>query len=121
MTNSNKENNVPATDLDNGLGLIDYLLVILKRKKMIFWIVFSTIIVSTAVSLMRPNMYKATARILPPLETGSSVSLLFSQAGGGLGSLADSLSGRKTPSELYAGILQSRTVADNLIKTSSMN
>lgn len=117
MTNSNRENNMPATDLDNGFGLIDYFLVILKRKIMVFWIVASTIIVSTAVSLMMPKMYTATARIFPPLESGSSVSVLLSQAGGGLGSLANRIVGSKTPSELYAGILQSRTIADNLIET----
>jgi uncharacterized protein involved in exopolysaccharide biosynthesis len=61
-------------------------------------------------------MYTATARILPPQESSSGLSGLLSGAGGGLARLAGGFIGGKTTSDLYVGILKSRTVADALIK-----
>jgi len=101
---------------DDEINLTDLLLVLLKRKRMIFLIVFSAIVLSVVISLMLPRIYTATARILPPDDSGSSFSSLLSQAGGAFGGLAGSLIGGKTSSDLYVGILKSRTVADALIK-----
>jgi len=96
--------------------LTEDFLVLLKRKKMIFFIVFVAIVSSVIVSLLLPKMYTATARILPPQESSSGLSGLLSGAGGGLASLAGGLIGGKTTSDLYVGILKSRTVADALIE-----
>jgi uncharacterized protein involved in exopolysaccharide biosynthesis len=68
-----------------------------------------------AVSLLLPKIYKATAVIMPPQQQQSSATALLGQ----LGSLA-ALGGRdlglKSPSDLYAGLLRSRTIADRVIE-----
>ena len=118
MTNNKQpmtNDQIPDYDEDE-INLADLFLVLLKRKKMIFLIVFFAIVLSVIVSLSLPKMYTATARILPPQESGSGLSGLLSQGGGVLGGLAGSLMGGKTTSDLYVGILKSRTVADILIK-----
>ncbi len=101
---------------EDEINLIDLLMVLFKRKKMIFFVVFLAIALSISISLILPKMYTATARILPPQETKTGLSGLLSQAGGMLGDLAGGFITAKTGPELYVGILESRTVADILIK-----
>ncbi len=101
---------------EDGINLIDFLLVLLKRKGLIFKVVCSVFVLSVIVSLFLPKSYVATARILPPQENESSTSELLSQVSGSLGGLASSiLGGGGSSSYIYIGILGSRTVADNLI------
>jgi tyrosine-protein kinase Etk/Wzc len=61
-----------------------------------------------------PNIYMATARILPPQQSHSTAAVLLGQLAG----LAPtgSIPGLKNPSDLYVGLLKSRTVADRLIE-----
>ncbi len=106
----------PFDYAEDEINLVDLLLVLLKRKGMIFSIVFAAIALSVAVSLLLPVKYTATARILPPQESSPGISGLLSQAGGALGGLAGSIIGGKSTPDLYVGILKSRTVADALIK-----
>jgi len=108
---------IPPPDyIEDEINLIDYFLVLLKHKWMIFWIVALAIIFSVVVSLLMPKMYTATARVLPPKEPDSGLSALLTQSGGPLGGLAGSFVTGKTTSDLYVGMLKSRTVADVLIK-----
>jgi uncharacterized protein involved in exopolysaccharide biosynthesis len=102
--------------IEDEINLIDYFLVLLKHKWMIFWIVALASIFSVVVSLLMPKMYTATARVLPPKEPDSGLSALLTQSGGPLGGLAGSFVSGKTTSDLYVGMLKSRTVADVLIK-----
>ncbi len=102
---------------DDEINLLDLLLVILKHKGMILKVVSAVFILSIIVSLLLPKSYVATARILPPPEQSSSMSGLLSQVGGSLGGLASGiLGGGGSSSDIYVGILGSRTVADNIIK-----
>ena len=102
--------------IEDEINLIDYFLVLLKHKRMIYCIVALAIIFSVVVSLLLPNMYTATARVLPPKEPDSGLSALLTQSGGPLGGLAGSFMQGKTTPDLYVGMLESRTVADVLIK-----
>ena len=111
----NQKEQLPPDDFDDEINLLDLLQVILNRKKMIFLITVCAILLSVIVSLLLPKKYTATARILPPQESGSGISGLLSQAGGMLGGLAGSFISGKSTSDLYVGILKSRTVADALI------
>lgn len=101
---------------EDEINLLDLLLVLLKHKEMILKIVFSVMILSAIVSLVWPKSYIATAKILPPQEQSSSVSSLLSQVGGSLGGIASGILGGESTSDMYVGILKSRTVADNIIK-----
>ena len=100
---------------EDEINLLDLLQVILKRKKLIAQIVAGAMVLSVIYSLLLPKMYTAQARILPPTESGSSISGLLSQTGGAFGGLAGSLIGAKSSSDLHVGILKSRTIADALI------
>ena len=102
--------------MEDEINLIDYLLVTLKRKKMIFCIVFAAAVLSTGVSFLLPEMYTATARVLPPQESDTDLAALLSQSDGLLGGLAGGFMRGKTTSDLFVGILKSRTTADILIK-----
>ncbi|MFC1813821.1 GumC family protein [Thermodesulfobacteriota bacterium] len=113
--NTERQTNIQADHLDDEINLLDLFQVILNRKKMIVGITAVAIIISVVVSLLLPEMFTATARILPPQESKSGISGLLSDAGGMLGGLAGGFLGSQTSSELYVGILESRTIADAVI------
>ena len=106
---------IPPEDIEDEINLTDLVLVLLKWKRMIVLIVFATIIISAIYSLLIPKTYTATALILPPQKGESGLSGILSQ-GGAFESLGLSLLGTKSSTDVFVGILESRTVADILIK-----
>lgn len=90
---------------------------LLVRKWMILLCAFAGFIIGTILALVLRPTYTAKASFLPPTSTGSNSSMLLSQLGqlGGIGGLAGSVGGFKDPGAIYIGILESRTVADDLI------
>jgi len=101
---------------EDDIHLADYLIVLLKRKKMILIILACVMILSVIWSLQKPDIYTATARILPPRENSSGLSNLLAQSGGMLGGLGVSIPGAKSTADIYVGILESRTIADVLVQ-----
>ena len=101
---------------DDEVSLLDLLIVLAKHKRLVFGIPFAAAIAAAIVSLLLPNVYTGTARMLPPQQSASASSALLTQLGalGGLAGAAGGALGRN-PSDLYIGMLKSRTVADNLI------
>jgi tyrosine-protein kinase Etk/Wzc len=80
---------------------------------------FVALILGVAVSLGSRPTFTATATILPPQQALSTASsMMMGQLGSfaGAGSLAGGL-GLKSPSDMYIGILESRTIADHVIST----
>ena len=97
------------------INLLDYLLVILKRKNLIFGFTVASALLGTALAFLIPPKYKAETRILPP-QTGASVySEVLSQFGGGVAGLAGSALGFQNPNDVYIGMLKSRTIYDRII------
>jgi tyrosine-protein kinase Etk/Wzc len=110
----------PTSHVKDEINLLDYLIVILKHKKLIIGIILGAAAITAIIVffIMTPK-YVAETRILPP-QTGSSSTALgmLSQIAGAAGAQAQSLSeslGLKSPSDLYVGMLESRTVADKII------
>ena len=99
---------------DRQFSVLDILMVLAKYKKAIIWLPIIAAIVSAAVSFILPNVYKASAKLLPPQQAQSGASALLSQLGGAAGALAGA-AGIKNPNDLYIGMLKSRTIADKLI------
>lgn len=93
--------------------------VIASRKKTLLRVVILTAVASTAAAFLIPVKYSAEAVILTPQQPQPSLSALAQLAGlsSGAGlSGFNLLSGfGRNPSELYIGILKSRTIADALI------
>jgi uncharacterized protein involved in exopolysaccharide biosynthesis len=78
------------------------------------------LVASTLIAFLIPNQYESTARLMPPDNQSSSglamVAAAMSGAGGGIGSLAGDFLGLKSTSEIFVGVLNSRTAQDKLIE-----
>lgn len=99
---------------EQGIKLLELLQVLAKRKMLIIKMCSIALIASVAYSLSLPNIYSATAKILPPQkESGGGISALIGQAGG-LASLA--AGGLGGGGDLYVGILKSRSVNDAVVE-----
>ncbi|KAB0671051.1 lipopolysaccharide biosynthesis protein [Oryzomonas sagensis] len=98
------------------INLLELLQVVARRKSVIIKICTAAVIIAVCYSLALKNIYTASAKILPPQkESGGGLSALLSQAGG-LASLAGGMGGLGGSTDLYLGILKSRSVADSVIK-----
>ena len=104
---------------EDEIDLLDLLIVLAKRKRLILGVMVCSAVLAAIVSLLLPNRYTATTKILPPQQSQSASTMLLNQlAGGGMGPLAaiaGSSLGIKNPSDIYIGILKSRTIQDALL------
>ncbi|MSM40132.1 MAG: lipopolysaccharide biosynthesis protein [Geobacter sp.] len=94
--------------------LLDYLQVIVKHKRMIFFTTFGATFIAALITLMMPNIYTAKAMIIPSDDDKGGMGALMSQLGG-LAGLAGGTVGAKTTGELYVTMLKSETVKDPII------
>ncbi len=99
---------------EDEINLLDLLIVLLKRKRLIMAVTFGIALVTAIISLLMPPIYRAETRILPPQTSSSSALGMLSALSGEVG-LAGAI-GIKTPSDLYAGLLKSNTVLDRIIE-----
>ena len=99
--------------VEDEINLLDLLLVLVRNKRLILGVCAATLVLTTVITLLIPNIYTATARILPPQQEKSSLGTLM----GGMSDLAvlAGLSVGGGSGDLYVGMLQSRTVADAII------
>lgn len=99
-----------------GLVLLD--LVARERRKILQFVIVG-LVLSAAVAFLIPTRYEATARLMPPDQSGgmtaTMLGALAAKAGDGLGSFATDLLGMRTSGATLVGILSSRTVQDDLI------
>src|SRR6266704_3629372 len=106
-----------ASDGDE-ISLLDLLIVLAKHKRIVLGVPLVVAVAVAIISLLLPNIYTGTTRILPPQQSASAAAALLNQLGGAFGGLAGAAGGAlgiRNPAELYVGMLKSRTVADNLI------
>ncbi len=109
---------------EDEISLIDLLIVLAKHKRLVLGVPVGASILAAIISLLLPNIYSGTTRILPPQQGGSAATALLNQLGGalgGLGAAAGGALGITNPNDLYVGMLKSRTVADNLIARFDLN
>lgn len=100
------------------ISFSEILSVLSRRKLVIGAAVLATAVVSTIVAFVIPVKYSAEAVILTPQQAQPSLTALTQLAGGGAGLSGLSLLsgfGLRTATDLYAGMLESRTIADKLI------
>jgi len=100
-------------------SFVDYLTVLMKRRRLIIKTFSISVLCAIIISLIIPPQYTATATILPPnlqqeallgMLQGSIISTL-----GGMSGLGSMLPGATTPSDLFAAILESGRISDNII------
>jgi uncharacterized protein involved in exopolysaccharide biosynthesis len=90
------------------------------QRGMLFRVGVYALAASTLVAFFIPARYESTARLMPPDNQSSSslamAAAAMSGAAGGLGGVASDLLGLKSTSDVFVGILASRTVQDKLIQ-----
>jgi uncharacterized protein involved in exopolysaccharide biosynthesis len=100
------------------INLLDYLFVLWKWRRFVLINLFAFAILLSGVTLLMPNRYKSTARLLPPKDRGgalpNSISQLARDFLPSLGNLARL--GTSQDSYNYLAILESYTAMDSLIK-----
>ncbi len=111
--NTEQQNSPVGQASDDEINLLEYLLVIVKHKKMISLTCLVTFILTCGITLLMPNIYTSTARILPPQDdTGGLSSMLGGMSG--LAALAGVSVGGGS-GELYVGMMKSRSIEDVII------
>ena len=99
----------------NEINLLDYLIVLVKRKKLITSVTLAAILAAAVISLILPSKYKAETKILTPQQGSSSMASQFVNQLGGAGVFAGGALGVKTPNDFYIEMLKSRAVLDRII------
>jgi uncharacterized protein involved in exopolysaccharide biosynthesis len=75
-------------------------------------------VVSVILALLLPLRYTSTTRLMPPDQTASgmaSILTALTDKSGGLAALGGQLMGLKTSGDLFIGVLQSRSVEDDIV------
>ena len=100
-----------ASDGRNSVDLIDLLIVVAKHKRLVLGFSTMAALIALVVTLLMPDVYTSTARILPPQQNQSHTAAILGQLSG-LGGVAGASLGIKNPTDLYVGILKSRFFAN---------
>jgi uncharacterized protein involved in exopolysaccharide biosynthesis len=106
----------PYVDEDE-INLLDYFIVLLKYKWLIFGIVFLTGLAAVIISLMLPNIYRSEATIIPRPQEKSGASSALS-ALGALGGMAGELAGIGGGGDVekFEVVLNSRELARRVVE-----
>ena len=103
---------------DDEISLLDLLIVIAERKRVVLWVTCIFVALGIVISVMLPVRYTATVTMLPPQQSSSMGAALASQLGnlGGMAALAGGSLGLKNPNDMYVAMLRSRTVEDAMVQ-----
>jgi capsule polysaccharide export protein KpsE/RkpR len=108
-------------------ALLPYFRLLWARRRLIFRVGLYALLASTAVAFLIPTRFDATTRLMPPDSQSSGLAMAAAAmagggagggggGGGGLGALASDVLGLKSSSDVFVGILGSRTVQDDVIR-----
>jgi tyrosine-protein kinase Etk/Wzc len=103
---------------DDEIFLLDLLIVLAERKRIIFWVTAAFAVLAIVISLLLPVSYTATASLLTPQQNSALSNQLASQLGA-LGPMAALTSGGsllKNPNDIYIGMLRSQSVEDAMVQ-----
>jgi len=91
-----------------------------ERRRLLRRAVIYGLLASTLIAFLIPARYESTARLMPPDSSQSGglamAAAALSGSAGGLGGIAGEMLGMKSTSDIFVGILSSRTVQDKLIQ-----
>jgi capsule polysaccharide export protein KpsE/RkpR len=118
------DNDFPVAEetRDKDQGTVAWLRLLWMQRQILFRVTLYSFLASTALVFLIPLRYESTARLMPP-DNQSSAGLAIAAATmsgsaspSGLGGIASDLLGAKSTSDVFVGILGSRTVQDKLIQ-----
>ena len=91
-----------------------------EHRRFLMRVVVRVAVVVLLLSFLIPNRYESTTRLMPPDDKGGSglaaIAAMVGKNVPGLGMLANDVMGAKNSGALFVGVLQSRTVQDDLIQ-----
>lgn len=116
------ERNGRVASEDDGISLLDLLIVLAQHKRVIFGVTAVFAIFAIIISLLLPARYTATVTLLSPQQNTSMGAALASQLGsmGGMAALAGGSLGIKNPNDMFVAMLKSRTVEDAMVQHFSL-
>jgi tyrosine-protein kinase Etk/Wzc len=97
------------------INLLDYLIIIARRKRIVIGITMGMAVITAIISLVMPPVFMAETKILPPQQSSGMRSQLMelSQLGAAIGIGGGGL---RNPADMYIGMLKSRPVLDRIIE-----
>jgi capsule polysaccharide export protein KpsE/RkpR len=113
-------NPVPQETPEGNEKSLAYLRLLWAHRGLLYRVSLYALLVSTLIAFLIPKRYESTAHLMPPDNQSSSglamAAAAMSGTSGGLGALANDFLGLKSTSDIFVGILSSRTVQDELIQ-----
>jgi uncharacterized protein involved in exopolysaccharide biosynthesis len=108
----------PHEVAEAGESSVLYLQLLWQHRRLLAGAVLCGFLASVLLAFLIPTRYESTARLMPPdnSQTGGLAVAAAALSGGGLGSFASDMLGLKSTSDIFVGILSSRTVQDKLIQ-----
>jgi tyrosine-protein kinase Etk/Wzc len=104
----------PGTGIgDTGVDFLGLAVVLVRRWRRIAMVTIGALLIGVLISLLLKPVFTSTAVIMPPQQQQSSVNAVMGQLGSLLGGGAGL--GLKNSADMYVGLLQSRTIADQII------
>lgn len=101
-------------------NLVAHLRLLWEHRRLLARVVLAGIVASAVIAVLIPTRYESTAHLMPPDNTQAGgvamAAAALSGGAGGLGGIASDLLGLKSTSDIFVGILSSRTVEDKLIQ-----
>ncbi len=105
----------PPGPAANTPDFLDYIAIILKRRKLILGITIGTTAISALITFLMPNIYNAKAKLLPPQQQSGLLSAAMMQ--GALAAIGgDSLVGESKSAKLYSEMLKIESLRDPIIE-----
>jgi uncharacterized protein involved in exopolysaccharide biosynthesis len=119
------ESDVPVTPdvsetQDGGASVLRSIGLLWESRVWLFRLALYSMVATTLIAVLVPSRYESVARLMPP-DSQSSSGLAMAAAAlggstGGLAGMAGDFLGLKSTSDVFVGILTSRTVQDKLVE-----
>jgi len=98
--------------------LVARLVVLWSKRRFLMRTTGVGLLAATLIAFLIPKRFTSTAHLMPPDQgpgNGMAMMAALASKAGSLGSIGSELLGLKTTGDLFIGILQSRTVEDDLV------